>query len=127
MRGTSTSRGGASASQAKDTDDLVSFAGTHEALQAKADIVSASCLLFGLELAVQKKLRCFHLKWCADNSVPDHIIIHLAGWRPHQVPLQNDTEDVGHGAAQPVSGAIPIANVHFPNSEHIELMDTKDD
>ena len=86
--------GGASASQAKDTaaaDDLVSFAGTHEALQAKADIVSAFCLIFGLEVAVQKKLRCFHLKWCADDPlVPDHIVIHLAGWRPHSVPLQND-------------------------------------
>ena len=55
----------ASASQAKDTaaaNDLVSFAGTHEALQAKANIVSAFCLTFGLEVAVQKKLRCFHLK-----------------------------------------------------------------
>ena len=86
--------GGAFASQAKDTaaaDDLVSFAGTHEALQAKADIVSAFCLIFGLEVAVQKKLRCFHLKWCADDPlVPDHMVIHLAGWRPHSVPLQTD-------------------------------------
>ena len=86
--------GGASASQAKDAaaaDDLVSFTGTHEALQAKADIVSAFCLIFGLEVTVQKKLRCFHLKWCADDPmVPDHIVIHLAGWRPHPVPLQTD-------------------------------------
>ena len=85
--------GGASASQAKDTAaaDLVSFAGTHEALQAIADIVSAFCLIFGLEVAVQKKLRCFHLKWCADDPmVPDHIVIHLAGRRPHPVPLQTD-------------------------------------
>ena len=85
MRGTSTSKG-ASASQleAKYTDDLVSFAGTHEALQAtslsKADIVSAFCLLFGQEVAVHKRLRCFHLKWCADDpGVPDHIVTHLAG------------------------------------------------
>ena len=71
---------GASASQAKDTaaaDDLVFFAGTHEALQAKTDLVSAFCLIFGLEVAVQKKLRCFHLKWCADDPmVPDNVVIH---------------------------------------------------
>ena len=38
------------------------------------------------------KLRCFYLKWPADDpiSVPDHIVIHLAGWMPHLVPLQID-------------------------------------
>ena len=40
-------------------NDLVSFTGTHAALQAKADLVSAICLIFGLE-APAHKLRCFH-------------------------------------------------------------------
>ena len=74
-------------SMASDTpaaDDLVSVAGTHGALQAKADIVSAFCLIFGLEVAVQKNLRCFHLKWNADDlMVSDNIVIHL-------VPFQTD-------------------------------------
>ena len=57
-----------------------------EALQAKADIVSTCCLIS--EVAVQKKLRSIHLKWCADDPMlPDHIVIHLAGQRPHPVPL----------------------------------------
>ena len=68
---------------AEDTaaaDDLVSFAGTHRALQAKADIVSGFCLIFGLEVAVKKKLRCFHLSWGnGERDAPDHILIHLQG------------------------------------------------
>ena len=79
---------------AEDTaaaDDLVSFAGTHRALQAKADIVSGFCLIFGLEIAVKKKLRCFHLSWGnGERDAPDHILIHLQGWTPHPVPLQRD-------------------------------------
>ena len=55
--------GGGGVETAKDTaeaGDLVSFAGTHAALQAKADLVSAFCLICGLE-AVMRELRCFHL------------------------------------------------------------------
>ena len=40
---------------------------------------------------MQKKLCYFHLSWGnPEPDVPDHIIIHLTGWRPHPVPLQHD-------------------------------------
>ena len=72
-------------------DTAVSFAGTHRALQAKADIVSGFCLIFGKEVAVKKKLRCFDLSWGnGERDAPDHILIHLQGWAPHPVPLQQD-------------------------------------
>ena len=85
--------GGGGIEAAKDTaaaDNLVSFAGTHEALQAKANLVSAFCLIFGLEVAAHK-LRCFHLTWGNPNRpAPTHILIHLVGWTPREVPLQSD-------------------------------------
>ena len=66
-------------------NDLVSFTGTHAALQAKADLVSAICLNFGLEAAAHK-LRCFH----PNRLAPTHTFIHLAGRMPREVPLQHD-------------------------------------
>ena len=50
---------------AEDTaaaDYLVSFAGTHRALQAKADTVSGFCFIFGLEVAVKKFFYIFYYR-----------------------------------------------------------------
>ena len=43
-------------------DDHLSASGTFEALQKKANIVSAFCIIFGLDIATAK-LRTFHLRW----------------------------------------------------------------
>ena len=44
-----------------------------------AAIVSAFCLIFDLEVAVKKKLLCFHNSWSnLEQDVLDHIIIPLA-------------------------------------------------
>lgn len=82
--------GGGGVEAAKAADDLVSFAGTHAALQAKADLVAAICLIFGLKVGAHK-LRCFHLTWGNPNRpATTHILIHLAGWTLREVPLRHD-------------------------------------
>ena len=46
-------------------DDQASFAGTHATLQAKAELVSAFCLIFGLEVAAHKLQTKFAaFTWC---------------------------------------------------------------
>ena len=54
-------------------------------------MVSGFCLIVGLEVAVKKKLRCFHMSWGnGERDAPDHILIRLQEWAPHPVPQQRD-------------------------------------
>ena len=79
----------------RTADDLVSFAGTHRALQAKVDIVSGFCLIVGLEVAVEKKLRCFHMSWGnGERDAPCHILIHLQGGLRIQSPAAGWVDEV---------------------------------
>jgi hypothetical protein len=71
-------------------DDLTSFAGTYEGIQAEADIISAFCIIFGIELSIPK-LRASRLQW-GNAHIPgrDKILVHTAGWVPHEIELEND-------------------------------------
>ena len=69
-------------------DDLLSIESTMEALQAKADIISAWCLLTGIEISV-KKLRTFGVHWGIwrkDNP----LLVHTKGWTPMEIKVRND-------------------------------------
>ena len=79
-------------------DDLLSACGTLHALQRKADIVSAFCIIFGLDIATTK-LRTFHLQWGngnldlapsddpAQQSFQDTLLVHTGRWIPQTVRL----------------------------------------
>ena len=78
-------------------DDLLSACGTLQALQHKADIVSAFCIIFGLDIATTK-LRTFHLQWGNGNlnlapsddthqHSPDTLLVHTGRWIPQSVQL----------------------------------------
>jgi hypothetical protein len=71
-------------------DDLISIQSTIEGLQAKADIVSAFTLLFGLQLAT-KKFRGFAVNWGNEyREMAKEVIIHGQGWTEAAVTLQGD-------------------------------------
>ena len=75
-------------------DDTVSVSATFRAMQAKADIVSAFCIVFGLAINADK-LRLFHFNYSAQDPTredPPDLIIHGPGWTPHAVPIKQ------HGA-----------------------------
>ena len=71
-------------------DDLTSFMGTYEGIQTEADIISAFCIIFGIEISITK-LRAARLQW-GNAHLPgkDHILVHTAGWIPHEIKLEND-------------------------------------
>ena len=57
-------------------DDLVCIGDTLDSLQRKADIMSAFCIVFGLDIAV-KKLRTFFLQWDSEAPSLPSCQIHL--------------------------------------------------
>jgi hypothetical protein len=74
---------------ARDTgyaDDLVSAKSTLAGLQAKADIVSAFAIIFGLDIAVAK-LRACKVEWGQEKSIEGTIntlAVHKIGWREEE-------------------------------------------
>jgi hypothetical protein len=69
-------------------DDLLSYACSLPGLQAKADLVSAFCIIFGIDIAVTK-LRAFLLDFSCTNPNPEslNIVIHKFDWQPVRVPV----------------------------------------
>ena len=71
-------------------DDLSSFMGTYEGIQIEADLISAFCIIFGIEISITK-LKVSRLQWGnAHISGRDNILVHTAGWIPHEIKLEND-------------------------------------
>lgn len=72
-------------------DDLISVASTCADLQTMADVVSAFCIIFQLELNTSK-FRAFGINWNnpANWSTQNTIVIHTLGWQPTTVPLDTD-------------------------------------
>lgn len=95
----------------------LSTCSTIEALRTKAEIVSAFCIIFGLDIATLK-LRTFHISWgnenrglldplgkpflCPDNMVDtrDYISIFQGAWVEQRIPL-------------PTEGAMRYLGVHW--------------
>ena len=71
-------------------DDLTSFRGTYEGIQAEADIISAFCIIYGIELSLNK-LQAIRIQW-GNEYLPgeQYILVHTAGWAPHRIPLVSD-------------------------------------
>jgi len=73
-------------------DDAISITGSFQALQAKADIMSAFAMVINIELSL-KKLRTFAVQW-GNPSRPDYanLVVHVRspaeGWSPIDVPLR---------------------------------------
>ena len=72
-------------------DDAISITGTFDALQEKADVMSAFALLINIELSL-KKLRTFAVQW-GNQFRPDHthLTVHVRAegcwWYPVEVKL----------------------------------------
>ena len=71
-------------------DDLVCASGTADGLQKIANLVSAFCILFHLELN-SSKFRAFALNWGNPNiSAMDNMTIYTKGWIPTTIAMQHD-------------------------------------
>ena len=70
-------------------DDLISIVGTPEALQDKADIMSAWCLSSGVKMNTSK-LRTFGISWGADRSSSDFLKIHGEAWTEIMIGINRD-------------------------------------
>jgi hypothetical protein len=88
-------------------DDLLSACGTLKALRAKAEVVSAFCIVFGLDIATLK-LRTFHVSWGNENcgllqptgkpyldsngkvDTRDYISIYQGNWVETRIPLASE-------------------------------------
>jgi hypothetical protein len=71
-------------------DDLLSISATPANLQAKADVVSAFALMFGLELALPK-FRTMVCNWGMEHKVvAPGITIRTEGWAPAEVPFTTE-------------------------------------
>ena len=72
-------------------DDAISITGTFDALQEKADVMSAFALAINIELSL-KKLRTFAVQW-GNHFRPDHthLTVHVRAdgcwWSPVEVKL----------------------------------------
>jgi ribonuclease HI len=71
-------------------DDLITSKGTIQGAQSDADIISAFCIMFGMELSLTK-IVAQRLQWGnAHIKGQDHITIYSKGWVPHNIPLLSD-------------------------------------
>ena len=72
-------------------DDLMSSSRTLDGLQRKADIVSAFCIIFGLQI-VPKKLRAFRADWSPlkKHRPAEELTVHLKGWQPNPISIRTD-------------------------------------
>jgi hypothetical protein len=72
-------------------DDLMSPSRTLPGIQRKANIVSAFCLIFGLQM-MPKKLRAFRMDFTAlKNRRPEEeLTVHLKDWEPHPIPIRTE-------------------------------------
>ena len=86
-------------------DDLLSTCGTLESLRLKAEVVSAFCIIFGLDIATSK-LRTYHVRWGNENSdlldgngnpyrdasgcidTRDYITVYSGDWHGEKVKLE---------------------------------------
>ena len=85
-------------------DDLLSTCGSLDCLQLKADVVSAFCIIFGLDVATTK-LRTYHVRWGNENTdlldhnrnpyrdatggidTMDYIMVYSGDWQGVKVQL----------------------------------------
>jgi hypothetical protein len=67
-------------------DDLITLSSTSEAIQRKADVVSAMTMFLGLEVAVEKFRTCALTK----NPSPPPLIVHTKNWTRNEVSFQQD-------------------------------------
>jgi len=72
-------------------DDLMSSSRTLDGLQRKADIVSAFCIIFGLQI-VPKKLRAFRADWSPlqKQRPAEELTVHLKGWQPNPISIRTE-------------------------------------
>ena len=71
-------------------DDLQSASRSLEGLQQKADIVSAFCIIFGLQL-MPKKLRAFRMDWTSlQRPEEEKLLVHLSGWIPNDIVIRRE-------------------------------------
>ena len=66
-------------------DDAESICSSAEHLQTKADLVSAFCILAGLQLSHDKLRRVLHSTIHTNNTVP--LTVYTHPWTPHSVPV----------------------------------------
>ena len=69
-------------------DDLLSIESTMEALQSKAHLISAWCILTGIEISYTK-LRTFGIHW-GPKKYNTPLIVHSQDWTPSKVPMLED-------------------------------------
>ena len=97
-------------------DDLISIAATKEALQRKADLVSAFALSFHLQLAIPK-FRTAIVDWSGTRPTSrndeEGILIHGKDWAPTLVPFTQDPSLRYLGSQQNLdnSGSIDAAKI----------------
>ena len=70
-------------------DDLLSYAPTAAELQRKADIVSAFCVVMGLQLSTSK-LRRFVMIHSGLDGEANATVVHHKHWMPESIAAQND-------------------------------------
>ena len=71
-------------------DDLLSISASSHNLQAKADIVSAFAVAFGLDLALHK-FRTSATTWGSEHRITAAgIVVHTGQWTPHLVPFTEE-------------------------------------
>ena len=67
-------------------DDLITLSATVEAIQQKADVVSAMTLFLGLEVAVEKFRTCA----LTNSPSPNPLVVHTKNWAPNEVHFQQE-------------------------------------
>jgi hypothetical protein len=70
-------------------DDLVSAVASLMELQAKADVVSAWCIIMGVKVS-HAKFRTFGMDWGTKKKIEGKLIIHTEGWTEVLVDIKSD-------------------------------------
>ena len=97
-------------------DDLFSISARREGLQAKADMVSAYTIVFGLKIAINK-LRTFAKCWVEEPSnrlnTDYDLIVHTHNWLPSCIPVLYIADDLNHDSVFKYLGVYIDANNRY--------------
>ena len=109
-----------SATETAYVDDLMSGTLTAVAMQRKADIVSAFCLITGISISMDKLRRVLHDWQPKEHSIttPD-MLIHTYGWTPQAIPTKYGTtkylgvdQDIDNSGKSSLDNLLHTAKIH---------------
>ena len=104
-------------------DDIESASRSAEDMQRKADIVSAFCIIMGIQISVTKLRRLVHT-WTKTSTPIVPLVIHGYGWTPQEVEVETNasTKYLGNYVDHDNSGKTALTEMQAVAETHSAIL-----